>query len=81
MSHMPMDHLEGLELLEVILHRGVAPAWLPHVALRHALKGLHACDLPLPMAMYGRATHGHWAHMMGICYVHGVASMSGTHQP
>ena len=41
MSHMPMDHLEGVELLEVILHRGVAPAWLPHVALRQALHGLH----------------------------------------
>ena len=38
-----------------------------------------SCDLPLPMAMYGRATHGHWAHMMGHGhmlrrYGHDVAS-------
>ena len=41
MSHMPMDHLEGLEHSEVIMHLGVAPARLAHVALRHALTGLH----------------------------------------
>ena len=50
MSHMPMDHLEGLELSEVILHRGVAPAWLPHVALRHALNGLWAAVSVTPAA-------------------------------
>ena len=41
MSHMPMDHLEGLEHSEVIMHLGVAPARLAHVAMRHALTGLH----------------------------------------
>ena len=41
MSHMPMAHLEGLELSEVMLHRGVAPARLPPLALRHAPTGLH----------------------------------------
>ena len=40
-----------------------------------------ACDLPLPMAMYGHATHGDWADMMGICYGYDVTSMSGTHRP
>ena len=80
MSHMHMDHLEGLELSEVILHRGVAPAWLPHVALRHALTGLHV-TFPSRMAMYGHATHGHWADMVHICYGHDVTSMGGTHRP
>ena len=41
MSHMPMDHLEGLELSEVILHRALAPARLSPLALRYALTGLH----------------------------------------
>ena len=41
MSHMPMDHLEGLKLSEVILHHGVAPARLSPLAMRHALNGLH----------------------------------------
>ena len=82
MSHLRMDHLEGLELSEVNQHLAVAPARLSPLALRYALTGLHpACDLPLPMAMYDRATHGHWAHMMGICYGYHVASMSGTHKP
>ena len=40
-----------------------------------------ACDLHLPMAMYGHATHGHWADMVHICYGHDVTSMGGTHRP
>ena len=40
-----------------------------------------ACDLPLPMTMYGHATHGHWTHMIGMCYGHDMTSISGTHRP
>ena len=82
MSHMPMDHLEGLELSEVILHRAVAPAWLMALPFGPATcANRAACDLPLPMAMYGHATHGHWADMVHICYRHDVTSMGGTHRP
>ena len=45
MSHMLMDHLEGLELSEMILHRVLAPARLSPLALRHALDGVRVTDL------------------------------------
>ena len=41
MSHLRMDHLEGLELSEVNQHLAVAPARLSPLAMRHALTGLH----------------------------------------
>ena len=85
MSHMPihpsMDHLEGLELSEVIdpASRRRTCMALPFGPATRANRA--ACDLPLPMAMYGHATHGHWADMLRICYGHDVTSMSGTHRP
>ena len=70
MSHMLMDHLEGLELSEMILHRVLAPARLSPLALRYASTGLH---VTFPSPWQCTATphmDGHWADMLHICYGH-----------